>query len=149
MPFAHAFTSMCYETNVNTKCNEEDTPYFLMSTKFDLANDNGPRSNFFSRSFYDKKKQKRSLVIDNNGRSSVSCSLSFFTMIIGQLRVNIKLLQSAFFFCQTDHSLSLFLIFFLLPYIKIYDIIVGAERKYRTTMFINLVPKKEEEGDIY
>jgi len=45
-----------------------------------------------------EEKQKRSLVTDNDGRYSVSLSLSFFTMIIGQLRVNIELLQSAFFF---------------------------------------------------
>jgi hypothetical protein len=88
--------------------------HLLMSTKFDLSNDNGPTSNFSSSSLCftkeEKEKQRRSLVTDNDGRYSVS--LSFFTMIIGQLRVNIKFLQSAFFFCQTDHSLSLSLGFF-------------------------------------
>jgi hypothetical protein len=65
----------------------------------------------------------------------------FFTMIIGQLRVNIKLLESAFFFFVKQ--IILFLVFFL-PYIEIYDIIVSAERKYRTTMFINSVPAKRK-----
>ncbi len=53
MPFAHAFASMCYETNVNTKGIHQ----FLMSTKFDLSNDNGPTSNFFSF-LYDIKKEE-------------------------------------------------------------------------------------------
>jgi len=60
------------------------------------------REQFFSSSssIQQKKKnarergeqQKRSLVTDNDGRSSMSVALVFFTMIIGQLRVNIKLL---------------------------------------------------------
>lgn len=125
-----------------------------MSTKFDLSNDNGSTRNFFDASFFSlslyfydqikKENQKRSLITDNDGRYSVSLSL-FFMMIIGQLHVNIILLQYAFvFFCQTDHSLSLFLVFFSSLYTKIYDIIVGAKRKYRTTTFINLLPKKRK-----
>jgi len=121
-----------------------------MSTKFDLSNDNGSTSNFFdvlslssfshSSIIKKKEKHKRSLVTDNDGRYSTS--LSFFTMIIGQLRVNIKLLQSAFFFFLSNRSFSFS--FFFLPYIEIYDIIVSAERKYRTTMFINSVPAKRK-----
>lgn len=119
------------------------------------------REQFFSSSssIQQKKKnarergeqQKRSLVTDNDGRSSMSVALVFFTMIIGQLRVNIKLLQSAFLllflllrFFVKQIILFLPLSFFSSLYIEIYDIIVGAERKYRTTMLINLVPKKKK-----
>jgi len=80
----------------------------VISSMFSLSLSSFSHSSIIKK----KEKHKRSLVTDNDGRYSTS--LSFFTMIIGQLRVNIKLLQSAFFFfCQTDHSLSLFLIFFL------------------------------------
>lgn len=115
-----------YETNVNTKCNEEDTPStlifccYLAKKKFDLTNDNGSTSNFLFRLHCVQQQEKKrpteadsqSLIIMNDTLFLVSllfCRRFFFTMIIGQLRVNIKLLQSVCrFFCQIDHSLSLF-----------------------------------------
>ncbi len=130
-------------------------------TKFDLPNDNGPTSNFFcvllslSPSFTIEKRNKNrgdpQLLIMMDATLFLPLSLSFFTMIIGQLHVNIKLLLPVCYFLSNRSfslSPSLFLVFFL-PCIEIYDIVMGANIERQCSLVQCQKKRREKEKDAY